>query len=290
MCDYYSVDRSTISPRQLQPCHTFTVVSLNNLPVNILSVFNDELLISSYKFSHLFIYNREGRQLLAIAINGSLLDAAWTPRGVNIVYTASYNRVVVMSKSGKLIVAHPQFTSPQRLSVFNDSTIYLIDGNIGVYQSVDDGISWSFAFQLTGEWRCSQLIKVTIDQIDYFWTLGLQNSSARLGLRVYNVDKKSFGRNIDWVNIIVSTTDGKPIDLAFSTLSYDGNNAILLHDLMQSSIYVLPLHVKLHNLLSPHKIKAQPWALAADKNRQQLYVGHSGKVGLYNLTLKNACS
>ena len=101
----------------------------------------------------------------------SCWDATWTPRG-NIVYTTCpSNKVVVMSESGKVITTHTQMTLPQYLSVSSDNIIYLADSETGVYQSTDDGISWSLVFKSTDEWHCWQVIKVTTNHCDDFWTL-----------------------------------------------------------------------------------------------------------------------
>ncbi len=81
----------------------FTVDQFLNLEVNIVSVFNNNLLLGHDYFSKLFIYSREGRHLSTIATNDNdkLFDASWTPSG-NIVCTTYDNRVVVMSESDKV--------------------------------------------------------------------------------------------------------------------------------------------------------------------------------------------
>ena len=132
-----------------QLLQNFTVKKLKQETVNTLSAFKDKLLISRVSLSQLFIYNREGRHLSTITINNSdkLRDATWTPRG-NIIYTTcdSYE-MVVMSESGKIITTHTEMTSPGYLSVSDDHIIYLTDYLTDVYQSTDDGISWSLVFK-----------------------------------------------------------------------------------------------------------------------------------------------
>ena len=155
-----------------QLLRNITIDQFEGWNVNILSLFNDKLLVSGSGLSQLFIYSREGRHLSTITTsdNDKLCDATWTPRG-NIVYTTlDSNKVVVMSESGKVITTHKKMTSPQRLSVSNDDIIYLADWETGVFQSTDDGDSWSLVFKLTDEWHCRQVIKVTTDHSDDFWT------------------------------------------------------------------------------------------------------------------------
>ena len=165
----------------------------------------------------------------------------WTPRG-NIVYTTyRNNKVVVMSESGKVITTH-KTTSPQCLSVSND-----------------DGVSWSLVFKSTVGWHCKQVIKVTTDHSDDFWTLeygGIDNYH----LGVYSVDRRRSNGNVTWRDINVPITDGKHINLSFSSLSYDGNMNIFFSDYDNKAVHVLSVNGQYHCLLlSSHHIKNMPY-------------------------------
>ena len=260
----------------------FTVDQLKGwYTVDILSVFNDKLLVSCFSLSQLFIYSREGRHLSTITTNNNdkLRDAKWTPRG-NIVYTTYYsNKVVVMSESGKVITTHTQMTSPGLLSVSSDDIIYLAGYKTGVYQSTDDGVSWSLVFKSADEWHCWQVIKVTTDHSDDFWTLEYSGNYPHLG--VYSVDRRRSDGKVTWRNINVPTTDGEHI-----SLSYDGNMNIFLSDLDNKAVHVLSVNGQYHcQLLSSRHIESTPFRLAVDKERQLLYVGQSGGVvGVFRLT------
>ena len=264
----------------------FTVDQLKGLWVDILSVFNDKLLVSCFDYSQLFIYSREGLHLSTITTNDNdkLKDATWTPRG-NIVYTTRYSKkVVVMSESGKVITTYTQMTRPQYLSVSSDDIIYLADYETGVYQSTDDGVSWSLVFKSTDGWHCYQVIKVTTDHSDDFWTLEYSDNN-NYHLRVYSVDRRRSDGNVTWRDINVTTTDGKHINLSDSRLSYDGNMNIFLSDRDNKAVYVLSVNGQYHcQLLSSHHIKNEPSRLAVDKERQ-LYVGQwESVVGVFELT------
>ena len=138
----------------------------------------------------------------SITINDKLCEARWTPRG-NIVYTTyRNNKVVVMSESGKVITTH-KMTSPQCLSVSNDDIIYLTDSETGVYQSTDDGVSWSLVFKPIEGWHCLQVIKVTTDRSDDFWTLE-QSGINNWHLCEYSVDRKGSDSNVTWRDINVN--------------------------------------------------------------------------------------
>ena len=257
----------------------FTVKKLKKFRVNILSVFNDKLLVSCWSFSQLFIYSREGHHLSAITINDNdkLWDATWTPRGYIVYTTYNSNKVIVMSESCKVITTHTQMTDPRCLSVSNDDIIYLADFDTGVYQSTDDGVSWSLVFKSTDGWHCKQVIKVTSDHSDDFWTLEESGEFPNYNyhLRVYSVDRRRSDGNVTWRDINVPTTDGKHINLSYgSRLSFDGHMNIFLIDCFNKVIHVLSVNGQYHcQLLSSRHIKNKPGRLAVDKERQLLYVG-----------------
>ena len=274
-----------------QLLQNFTVDQLedwNFANVNILSVFNDKLLVSGEYHSQLFIYSREGRRLSTITTNNNdlLCDATWTPRG-NIVYTTYSNKVVVMSESGKVVTTHTQMTDPRCLSVSYDDIIYLTDYRTGVFQSTDDGVSWSLVFKSTDGWHCYKVIKVTIDHSDDFWTLEQSDKKKKNDhLRVYSVDRRRSDGKLTWRDINVPTTDGTHINLSNSSLSYDGNMNIFLSDCYNNAVHVLSVNGQYHcQLLSSHHIKNNPLRLAVDKERQLLYVGQrEGVVGVFKMT------
>ena len=269
-----------------QLLQNFTFDQLKGDWVSVLSVFNGKLVVSRVGLSQLFFYSREGRYLSTITTNDNdkLFDATWTPRG-KIVYTTYSNKVVVMSESGKVLTTHTQMTSPRYLSVSNDDLIYLADWKIGVYQSTDDGVSWSLVFKSTYGRHCLQVNKMTTDYSDDFWTLEY-NDDENYHLRVYSVDRRRSDCYVTWRDINVPTTDGKHIDLFNSRLSYDGNMNIFLSDYHNKAVHVLSVNGQYHcQLLSSHHFKNEPCRLAVDKERQLLYVGQKeGVVGVFKLT------
>jgi hypothetical protein len=109
----------------------------------------------------------------------------WTPRG-NIVYTAdNSNNVVVMTQRGD-VIAQTKTLFPIRLSISTDDVIYLADYRTGVYQSTDDGVTWSHVFKVADGWQCVQVIRVSSDSnTQVFWT------SERLRCRQYQVASAS---------------------------------------------------------------------------------------------------
>ena len=281
------MSRADESVALFQPFFNFTVKKLMDCYVSILSVVNDKLLISDSGLSQLFIYNCEGRHLSTITINDNelLFDAMWTPRG-NIVYTTFSNTVVVISESGEVITPPTQMTFPGYLSVSNDNIIYLADRMTDVYQSTNDGVSWSIIFQSTDGWHCWQAIKVNTDHRDEFWTLEKSNNN-NYHLRVYGVNRKHY--DVTWKDIIITTTNDKHCNLAGSRLSYDNNMNIFLSDYYNKAVHVLSVNGQYHcQLLSSQHFKNYPCALAVDRKSELLYVGQNeGVVGVFKLTYGN---
>ena len=247
-----------------------------------MSVFNDKLLVSSLGLSQLFFYSSEGRRRLStitINDNDTLLDATWTPCG-NVVYTTlNSKKLVVMSECGKVIPTHTQMIQPRRLSnISDDGSIYLADMETGVHQSKVDGVSWNFVFKSTDGWLCWQVIKVTTEHNDDYWTLETIDKDKHL--RVYSVDRRHCDANVTWRDINVST-----IVLTDSRLAYDGNMYIFLSDRYNKVVHVLSVNGQYHcQLLSSHHLKKRPIRLTVDKKHQLLYVGQWMGVGVFKLT------
>ena len=278
--------QSETSPQLLL---NFTVKQVENEYIDILSVFSDKLLVSRRKFLPvLFTYSREGNCLTNFTTKGNdqLLDAAWTPQG-NIVYTTvSQKEVVVISEPGKVIISHTQMKEPQLLSISNDNIIYLADFHTGVYQSTNNYVNWTLVFKPIDGWHCYQVIKVTRDHSDDFWTLG-SNNANEWHLRVYSVDRRRSDGNLTWRNIIDSTIG--QLYLLDGSLAYDGNMNIFLSDYDNRAVHVFLVNGQYHcRLLSSHHIKYVQHRLAVDKKRQLLYVGQPlGAMEVFKLTYEN---
>ena len=288
---YRFVNRSSISRSQSvtssQLLHNFTINQLKDNSISILSVSSDKFLVSRQEFSQLFIYSSEGHHLSTITtnVNDKLCDATWTPHG-NIMYTKwKSNKIVIISDSGEVITTPlKKMTKPLYISVSNDNIIYVADWETGVYQSIDDGASWSLVFKSTDGWHCYQVVKVTIDHSDDFWTL--EESDTNEHLRVYNVDRRRSDGNVTWRDVNVPTTGGKHISLSHSCLLYDGKVNIFLSDYHNKAVHVFTVNGQHHcQLLSSHHFVNNPRSLALDKERQLLYVGQSGQLaGVFKLT------
>ena len=254
-------------------------------------------MVSAFGFDQLLIYSHEGRHLSTIRISGRLMDAAWTPRG-NIVYTNLVDKkVVVLSESNTVISVNTTVKIPKYLCVSNDNIIYLTDSqreSSAVYQSIDDGDSWSEVFKQTKIWLTMQVIKVTYNNSIDFWLL-MPDEAMNLHIHVYSVDNRSFNDNKAWRIIKVITTECKHVYYLGNSLSYDNKMNIFLTQQTSpnkfyngqgdKAVHVLSVDGKYdHQLLSSHQIMNEPQRLAVDNERQLLYVGQNkGLVQVFEL-------
>ena len=249
-------------------------------PVNILSVFNDKLLVGSTKlFLHqLFITSREGLHYSTIQISTSYespYDATWTPLG-NILYTlASTGMVVLISESGKFITENTKMIRPRGLSVSYDNIIHLVD-SLGVYQSTDDGVSWSLVFNLPEEASCWHAIKVNANYSEDYWTFEEwtdKSYKSNYRVRVYSVTKRLPDSSVKWkdVNFIA----GKHVDnRILNKLSFYDNKNIVLTNHENKTVNLLSVNDQYNcQLLSFNQINSHPWITVADKKRSLLYIG-----------------
>ena len=228
-------------------------------------------MVSCKHHSKFYIYDDKGNPLSIIntSSNCELLDATWTPHG-NIVYTTLTDMaVMVISESGNVITTHKQMERPWYFSVSSDDVIYLVDAKAGVYRTTDNGLSWSLLFKSPDKWGCQEVIKVTTDKSDDFWTV--KESYANYLFRVYQ--RRPDG-SATWRDINYPTTVGKPIDFSGSRLSYDGDMNIFVSEKYEKAVYVWSVNGQYYRqLLSSHHIKSLPFRLAVIKERQLMFLG-----------------
>jgi hypothetical protein len=101
------------------------------------------------------------------------------------------------------VIAQTKTLFPTILSISTDGVIYLADFRTGVYQSTDDGVTWSHVFKVADGWQCVQVIRVSSDSnTQVFWTSeGLRADNTKWRLRVYTVDKRQVGDNVTWRDV-----------------------------------------------------------------------------------------
>ena len=243
----------------------------------------------------LFIYSVDGHFMYNITITedvGLLGDAIWTFRG-NIIVSAGYtNRVARLSESGKVLNILSNIKDPVGLSISSDGKIYLAARANGIYQSTNDGISWTLSFQLTDGFQFWYVAIVATEYGDDFWSLGiddkrLDGASNNLGLRIFSV--KATGGNVTWRDLTFKEAIGRPIDFGISRLLYDDIGNIFASEFAPRNIHVLSANgLYRTNLLSFYGFAKPPTSMALDCVQQKLYVGQEeGVVSLFNLTYEN---
>ena len=246
-------------------------------------MYSDKLLIGDNALSKLFLYSRDGHHLLTINCELLLLDAQWTPHG-NIVYTTHSEILKVVKESNEVIATHTHIKKPYGLSVSTDKIIYLADWETGVYQSTDDGISWSLVFlnSIDGShfWR---VIKVTIDHIDSFWTLNCQSIGYCL-LQVYK--KRPDGL---WVSANVTNVKGTHLILtSHDYLSYDGRLNFLATNRDKNTIHIFSAND--HCRLWSSYFMYFPQRLVVDMEQNLVYVGSKHVLHVFKLKYEKECS
>ena len=88
--------------------------------------------------------------------------------------------MVTVTDSGKDLVS-TRMTCPLYLSVSNNESIYLTDRNLGIYQSIDDGMTWDCVFEQNDAWNFYQVFRTT----NYLWTWQMLQG-REVSLRIYS--------------------------------------------------------------------------------------------------------
>jgi WD40 repeat protein len=271
--------------------HNFIVKQLicRKCSVAVLSVSSDgQLLVGGYTDRQLLVYSTEGNHVTSVNLldGETLKNAVWTPRG-NIAYTSdNTNNVVVMTRRGD-VIAQTKSLFGIRLSVFTDDVIYLADYRTGVYQSTDDGVTWSHVFKVADGWDCIQVTKVSCDSIkQVFWTIEkLKADNENWRLQVYTVNKQRASNNVTGHDVTLPLF--VTVNLQYSKLAYDGLTNVFVTDVYSKAVHVWSVSDRqyLWQLVSSDQLVGSPWSIAVDSLRGNvMYVGQDeGTVGVFEL-------
>jgi hypothetical protein len=264
----------------------FTLRTTNRWEVNALSVSRKgQLLVGQWHDRQLHIYSANYSHVTSIKLPDDYIvyDAVWTPRG-NIVYSDWGEQVVTMSQSGD-VIQKTHILDPDFFSVSTDGVIYLISKWTIVYQSTDDGLTWSPTFEVTDGWQCRQVIKMSTDShTDVLWTVvGLWPAEDRR-LRIHTVDKqRKIGGNVTWRDITLPSH--VIVSLSNSKLADDGHSNILVTDYDNRAVHVWSVSGQYdRQLVSRQQLISEPWCVAVDTQRHLMYVNKYYGVGVFELT------
>ena len=283
---YYSPALAQSQVKSAKHKSNFTLNTTNDSAVAILSVSSEgQLLVGQVDGGQLHVYSADCCHVTSIKLPDNVYDAVWTRRG-NIVYSEwRSTKVVTMSQSGD-VIQQTNVSMPSYLSVSTDGVIYLISDNYKiVYQSTDDGLTWSRMFNVTDGWECWQVIKVSTDSnTDVLWTVVESAKDCRL--RVYTVDKRrAVGDNVTWRDVTLPSH--VTVSLSESKLAYDGHTSIFVTDSVSNrAVHVWSVSGQYdRQLVSPQQLISKPCRVAVDTQRHVMYVGlEKGTVGVFELT------
>jgi hypothetical protein len=260
----------------------------NHRFVNVLSVSSEGLLLvgqhKDQRQLHVYSANCSYVTSIKLPTNKYVWDAVWTRRG-NIVYSEDHSwKVVTMSRSGDVIRQTARFVFSQ-LSVSTDGVIYLIHKQKDVYQSTDEGLTWSHVFNVSVSWKCEQVIKVSTDSnADVLWASIWLNVWTKY-LRVYTVDN----RQADGDHVISQRDVAVPSHVymdSSSKLVYDGHTSIFATDTSVLAVHVWSVSGQYdRQLLSREQLVSYFWCISVDVQRHVMYLGHGqSRVDVFELT------
>ena len=172
-------------------------------------------------------------------------------------------------------------SQPRRLHVSKNDIIYLSAAD-AVYQTTNEGVSWSLTFKSPKGWKCFEVIKITTDHSDEFWLIGKKNYKWQVC--VYNMKNKLFDDMVKWSEVNLPTPNGQQIQLNFSRLSYDSNMNIFLSDYDNNAIHVFSVKNQQYLQLLSAQLE-KPCSLQVDNANELLYVGElAGVVKVFQFT------
>ncbi len=204
--------------------------------------------------------------------NDGVRDAVWTHSG-RVVFSTTVQERLVTWYNGSVISEH-YMTDISSRSVFNESSVYLADEKHGVYQSVDDGMTWVRVPLGNGTLKPLQVIITVSGDL---WILNTSDAGCRV--HVYNQSADGINMSSE-TNLLVNHK---------SRMAYDSKvNAMFLTDHDNSAVYVFMLSTSqplvARQLAANFMDDNTFWSIAVDSERGLLYVGQSrGTIGIYKL-------
>lgn len=239
------------------------------------------LLVSPPVTGELRIYTTSGRHVTTLDVPDTMYvyDAVWT-RQSNIVCTTG-DGVIVVSKT-RSILNKADVGKEGYLSVSQNGDIY-ISHTTSVYESTDDGKTWSIIFSvLDSSSYIQQAIKVSTDHYsDIFWTFESFESNnmpadvTQLGIYTLNKTAGNADRNVTWSSVAMPSHLHANVSVYF--LAFDGHSTVFalayhIDDVLMWSVNgtfygQLQLGVLFSNLPNV------AYSLAVESSNHTMYVG-----------------
>ena len=270
------------SVTQFQAMFNFSVEQFKSAHIEILSVFNETILISDGFY--FVTYTLNGNYLSNIPIKIKIpIEAIWTPRG-NIVYTTTANNAVVRILVSGTVTARTKMSFPMGLSVSDDNIIYLADMETGIHQSMDDGASWSNIFNPNDGRQSLKVFKLSgKNNSEEYWTLEADENFNRQ-LRVYSLNKGHSKGNVTWMNIVINTVPSLQKNFSDFTVFHINGVNIILAGGENKAVHFFLMNGQYHCQLTSPVIENEPTAITVGNKNRLLVVGqHHGTLAVFKL-------
>jgi hypothetical protein len=289
---FYSPALAINQIKSVKHISDYSPKSSNGRSIHILSVSNEGQLLVGHWFDHtLHVYRADGSRVKSITLSYSeiVTDAVWTRQG-NIVYCKLLEdscNVKTISQSSK-VIQQTNILQPSSLSVSTGNAIYLISAGTSVYQSTDDGLTWSRMFDVSDGWKCWQVIKASTDtDTDVLWTVVKSFGDWRL--QVYTVDKRpAAGGNVTWRDVTLPSH--VTVSLSESKLAYDGHTSVFVTDFYNGAVHAWSVGGQYDRLVVLFWQLSSPIrCVAVDTQRHVhvMYVGcDNGAISVFELVYK----
>ena len=162
---------------------TIKVQELKENAVNILSLLNGHLLVSSQGCEELYVYDVNlitCDRINTLRAPGKVLQALYASTGCvicTLIAEEDYrpfpqDRVILLCGETGVILKETAMEKPRLLGISYDNTAYLLSDN-WVHESSDGGITWKQYFKdpFQSEHRLGQLVRVEKGNNEVFWTM-----------------------------------------------------------------------------------------------------------------------
>lgn len=263
--------------------HSIDVFSKMKLSrLSLFSVFNRQLLVSCGKLltENVDIYNDNTHNLSTIVFLKDMVEFSWTPRGQILYrqYTLEKTFLVTVSQDGMLVSKVYMNTLVGNPSVAYDNSIHVVDEKCNVYQSTNDGVTWSHAFRARSSCWCYKAIKVSCKNgMAIYWMIEFQRSTNVFLFRMYTVNDSNNTQNI----VIGSDVNLPQIsfkNLAIERVAFDGYSSMLIGENVNASTFVVRVHtvsidgIYRNKLLTDISPQSELKYVAVDRKSRLLYV------------------
>ena len=257
-----------------------TIQQIKDKPVDILSEFQNQLLVGWRGSSQLYIYDMRLGSVFTIHVNGQVYDALWSPYGNYVICLTSINNIIVMLPSGHIVKSH----RVARLGYFTASRhdiILLTAIDNDVYQTEDDGITWTLMFRFTLDIgsKLLRLIKVKANihiNDDEYWSLQIERD--QLFLKIHSMGPMSTLLTLKrLIHLPIKLVNDNAI------MAFNGYTTVMVGDVITGRIFIFSTNNQENSKsLEPALILLKPMSISIDSKDSVIYVGHKeGLIRLY---------